>query len=194
MTKKTLRTIARSAAAAFLAAAIIPAFAGGQDTRETGDPGQTRVERARPRGDLGLTAEQEKALEEFRKARRDENQAFREDMAELRSEMRELAKDHEANRAKIDALIDRSAGLWAERQKKALRARAEMDKIFTREQLDKLKSFRTRIACGAGLAGHGMRGPGRLGIGWPAGIRAGVGRMARLRALRHITLHRWWRW
>ncbi len=189
MNHKTTRIRVRCAAAVFLAAALVPAFVTAQETRPAGPAGGTRIEQARPRTDLGLTAEQKKALEEFRKARGEERTAFREKMSKLRDEMRELAKDPKANQAGIDALIDKTAGLRAERQKAAFRARAERDKIFTPEQLEKLKSLRSRVAGRAGLAGRGMMGPGRFS-------RLGLGprRMARLRALRHRLFLRWRRW
>jgi Spy/CpxP family protein refolding chaperone len=190
MNTKTSRIRMRCAAAAFLAAALFPSFAAAQETRRPAQPGDTRVERARPLADLGLTSDQRKALEEFRKARRDEMRTFRDEMAKLRDEMRGLAKDPQANQAKIDALIDRRAALRAGREKAGLRARAERNKIFTPEQLEKLKSLRSQVAGRAGLAGRGrMMGPGRF-----TGLRAGARRMARLRALRHRPLLRRWRW
>ncbi len=91
---------------------------------------------------LDLTPEQEKALEEFRKARAEEGRAFRDEMAKVRAERRELAKDPKANQAKLDALIDRTAKLRAEREKAAFRNRIERDKIFTPEQREKMKTFR----------------------------------------------------
>ena len=193
----TTRTWIRCAAAAFLAAALSPSIAAAQEPRPPARPADTRVERARSLADLGLTSEQKKALEDLRKARRDESRAFRDEMAKLRDEMSGLAKDPQANRDRIDALIDRRAGLLARRQKEAFRARAERDKIFTPEQLEKLKALRSRFAGRAGLSGRRMMGPGRAGFGREgrfSGLRTGARRMARLRALRYRQFHRWWRW
>ncbi len=181
---------------ALLAAALFVSLAAAQDTQPPAQPDRSRVERARPLADLGLTAEQVKALEEFRKARREESRTFRDEMRKLRDETRELAQDPQANQKGIDALIDRRAGLVAERQKAGFRARAERDKIFTPEQREKLKTLKSRFAGRRGLAGRGMKGPGRLGLG-PAGRRTmgrGPARMARLRALRHRLHRNWRRW
>ncbi|MCK7478629.1 MAG: hypothetical protein M0C28_15560 [Candidatus Moduliflexus flocculans] len=84
--------------------------------------------------------------------------------------MRGLAAEPEANRAKIEALIDRAARLRAEREKAAFRHRADRDKIFTPEQREKMKAFRESLANRRGIAGRralgigrpGFRGPGRL--------------------------------
>ncbi len=182
--------------AGLLAAALCASLAAAQETRPPAQPDRSRVERARRLADLGLTAEQTKALEAFRNARREESRAFREEMRKLRDETRELAGDPQTNQKKIDALIDRRAALVAERQKAGFRARAERAKIFTPEQREKLKALRSRLAGRRGLAGRGMRGAGRLGFG-PAGRRmigSGPARMARLRALRHRLHRNWRRW
>lgn len=186
MNHETTKIRVRCVAAVFLAAALVPASITAQETPQAGQAAGTRIERARPLADLGLTAEQKKALEEFREARAEERTVFHENMAKLGDEMRGLAKDPKANQAGIDALIDKAAGLRAEHQKAAFRARAEKDKIFTPEQLEKLKSLRSRFAGRAGLAGRGMMGPGRLGVG--------PRRMARLCALRYRPFLRWRRW
>jgi Spy/CpxP family protein refolding chaperone len=134
-----------------------------------------------------LAPEQVKALEDFRKARLEEGQAFREEMVKLRGEMRELAEDPQANQSKIDALIDKRAALRAGREKAALRARAERNKIFTPDQLEKLRSFRARRIGRGRLGDRGIVGPGRVGHlrnGRSIGPRAVARAMARLRALR----------
>jgi Spy/CpxP family protein refolding chaperone len=136
---------------ALLAAALL-AFpilnAAGQDKKDDSAPA--------PRGEgrwhaalaerLGLTADQEKRLEEFRAARRAEAEKFRGEMAGLREEREGLMKDPEANAAKLEGLIDRLAGLRAERMKAGLRSRTAWAKIFTAEQLEKMKTFRGRVA------------------------------------------------
>ena len=152
MSTRMTKMIVGGAAAAFLAAALLPAVAAAQEPGRPAAPARPRMERMTALADLGLTPEQEKALEAFREARIKESEAFRRQMFDLRAEMRALDKDPEANRAKIEALIDKTAKLRAEREKAALRARAERDKIFTPEQLKKIESVR-------GLRGmRGMRG------------------------------------
>jgi len=184
--------------AVILALALIPALAAAQDSQAPARAAQAPAERLSPRQALGLTPDQEKALEAFRQARREESRAFRDEMAKVRQEMRGLAEDPQANRAKMEALIDRTSKLRADREKSALRAGVERGKIFTPEQLQKLKAWRGRLADRAGLARGrggaafgpmGFRGPGRIG-----GQRLAPGRMARLRALRHRALWRWRRW
>ena len=184
--------------AVILSLALVAALAAAQDSQAPAQAAQAPVERLGPRQALGLTPDQEKALEEFRKARREESRAFRDEMMKVREEMRGLANDPQSNRAKIEALIDRTAKLRADREKAAFRAREERNRIFTPEQLDKLKAWRGRLADRRGLAARrgraaygpmGFRGPGQVG-----GQRLGPGRMARLRALRHraLLLRRHW--
>jgi Spy/CpxP family protein refolding chaperone len=190
-------TIALILAAVLAAAALIPMAAATQETQPPAQAGKAGIEPARPLADLGLTADQKKALEEFRTARLEERTAFREKMVQLREEMRRLARDPQANQAKIDALIDRSAALRADRWKAAFRERSEREKIFTPEQLAKLKALRSRFGGRPGLSGRGMRGFGRPGFrpaGRFAGFRALRWRMARMRLLRHRALAGRWRW
>lgn len=199
MNNTFIRTIVRLTAALFLAVVLSTAFVTAQETQAPPPPGKKPAAKMAPREALGLTPEQEKAIEGFRKARRDESRAFREEMLRARDEMRELAKDPKANQAKIDALIDRSAQLRAGREKAAFRNRAERDKIFTPEQLEKMKTFRGRLMGRAGLAGPGRMGLGRMGMRGPGmgrfgGPRFGVRPFERLRALRHRQLLRWHRW
>ncbi len=177
MRKNRTARIVKGVAAAFLAAALLPALVAAQETEEPARPARPRLERMRPLADLALTPEQEKALEAFREARIKENEAFRREMFDLRSEMRALAGDPAANRAKIEALIDKTAGLRAEREKASLRAMAERDKIFTPEQLEKMKDVRG-LRGTRGMAG--MRGQGRS-----MGFGSNQGRLARPRGLRH---------
>jgi Spy/CpxP family protein refolding chaperone len=185
--------------AAFLAAVLIPLFVAAQEAQTPPPAANERPARMLARESLGLTPDQEKALEEFRKTRMEESKAFREEMMKLHAEMRELAKDPKANQAKIDALVDQTAQLRAGREKAAFRNRAERDKIFTPEQLEKMKALRERFAGRAGLAGPGRMGIGRMGFRGPGmgrfgGQGFGRGRMGRFRPLRHRPFLRWWRW
>jgi Spy/CpxP family protein refolding chaperone len=69
--------------------------------------------------------------------------------------------------------------------------RAERNKIFKPEQLEKLKTMRSR------LAARGALGRSRMGRGWRGrfyGPRAGLRPMLRRQALRHRMALRWWRW
>ena len=163
MKKKTFRIAVRVTAALFLAAIVAPAFITAQEAQAPPSAGKKPPVKMQPREALGLSPEQEKALETFRKARMDENKAFRDEMQKLRGEMRELAKDPKAGEAKIGGLIDKTAQLRAERAKTAFRNRAEVEKIFTPEQLEKMIGFR-----GPGLGrfmgpGFGMRRMGCFG-------------------------------
>jgi len=189
MKKKHYGILIKGVGAAFLAAVLLPALVTAQETQAPARPARPRLERMRPLADLGLTPEQEKALDAFREARIKESEAFRREMFDLRSEMRELAKDPGANRTKIEALIDKTARLRAEREKASLKAMAERDKIFTPEQLEKMKAFRSRFADRAGRGMMGMRGEGRI-----MGRGAAQGRMARTRGMRHRPGCRYWIW
>ena len=163
MIKMNSRTFIRVTAALFLAAVFILVFVTAQEAQAPPPAGKNPPAKMQSREALGLSPGQEKALETFRKARMDENRAFREKMMKLRGEMRELAKDPKTGEAKIDGLIDKTAELRAERAKAAFRNRAEVKKIFTPEQLEKMKGFR-----GPGMGrfmgpGFGMRRMGRFG-------------------------------
>jgi Spy/CpxP family protein refolding chaperone len=186
MSKSTRRIPALAAAAFGLSAALIAIGAFAQETTKPAPPAQPRIERPGPLADLNLTPDQVKALEGFRRARREQARAFRDDMAKLRDEMRGLRADPDANEAKIEALIDKRAALMAAHEKDALRARAERNKIFTPEQLEKLKTLRSRFP---GRAGRAMMAGGRRGLAGRAMMRS-RGRAAYRRWLRHPP----WRW
>ena len=190
MNKTTFRIAIRVTAALFLAAVLVPAFVTAQDTQAPPPAGKKPPMKMGPRESLGLTAEQEKALETFRKARMDENRAFREEMMKLRSEMRELAKDPKAGEAKINGLIDKTAQLRAERAKAAFKHRGEVEKIFTPEQLEKMRAFRARAMDRPEMAGRGRMGFGRMGFRGPGlgrfmGSGFGMRRMGRFGAFPH---------
>jgi Spy/CpxP family protein refolding chaperone len=198
MNKTTFRIAIRVTAAVFLAAVLIPAFVTAQETQAPPPAGKKPPVKMGPRESLGLTAEQEKALEEFRKARRDESRAFRDEMLKMRGEMRELAKDPQANEAKVDVLIDKTAQLRAERAKAAFKHRGEVEKIFTPEQLKKMNAFRARAMGRPGMAGPGRMGFGRMGFRGPGmgrfmGPGFGMRRMGRFGAFPHRPFPGW-RW
>lgn len=190
MTPTKRRVLVLLPAAALLAAALIP-VAAAQEKGQPGPPASPRMERQRPLAELNLTPDQIKALEAFREARREKARAFREDIAKLREEMRALRADPEANKGKIEALIDRRASLMAGHEKEAFRARAERNAIFTPEQLEKLKTMRSRPAARGARGGAWM---GRAFDGRFAGRRAGLRPMLRRQALRHRMALRRWRW
>lgn len=170
------RTMTRVAvlAAALLAFPIL--YAAGLDKKDDPAPalrGEGRWHAALAER-LGLTADQEKRLEEFRTARRAEAEKFRGEMDKLRAEREGLMKDPEANAAKLEGLIDKMAGLRAERMKAGLRSGTAWKKIFTAEQLEKLKTFRGRLEGRARMMmrrgrmmrrhGFGPRGEDRMGF------------------------------
>jgi Spy/CpxP family protein refolding chaperone len=198
MNKTRSRTIVHLMAALFLAGVLVPAFVTAQEAQPP-QAGRRPAAKMAPREDLGLTPEQQKSLQEFRKARMEEGRAFREEMMKMRGEMRELAKDPKANEAKINGLIDKMAKAGAERAKTAFKDRAQLEKIFTPEQLEKLKTFRNRRMGRAGLAGRGRMGMGRMGMpGRGMGRsfeRPGLGMrpMGRFRRMNRMPFF-WWLW
>ncbi len=175
MTTRTVRAIVGAAAAVFAAALVIPVLAAAQEAKPAAPPRPERPARLMAREALDLTPEQEKALAEFRKARAEERRTFREEMSRVREEMRGLARGADADRTKIDGLIDRAARLRAEHEKAAFRSRAERDRIFTPGQRERIRAFRDGFA-----AGRGFRGRGAMGFG-----RAELRGLTRARALRH---------
>ena len=179
-------------AAVVFVAALWPATARGQAQAAPQDKPKTQERsgmRERAREALNVTPEQEKKIQEFRELRQKDSQAFREQMTKMRGEMRDLMKDPKANAAKIDGLIDNMAKLRADREKMAYRSRGEIEKIFTPEQLAKIKEFRGRFAGRFGMAGRGGMGFGRPWMGRRGfGMR---GRMAWGWRMRHSD--RFWR-
>jgi Spy/CpxP family protein refolding chaperone len=175
---KTLR-IETVLAAAAVVAALWPFQAGAQAQQAPQDKPQARTqERTRLRRDMikdlfNITPEQEKKIQEFRQVRQKDGQAFREQMTKMRGEMRDLMKDTKANASKIDALIDGMSKLRADREKMAIRTRGEWEKLFTSEQLEKMKKYR-----GAFMGRQGLAERGRLGFGRP-----GMGRFMAMRSM-----------
>jgi Spy/CpxP family protein refolding chaperone len=146
---------------------------------------------------LNLTPEQKTQLQEFRKARQEERKAFAEQTRKLRADLRELMADPSANEKKIGGLIDEMSRLRATRMKNEIKKSLDMKKIFTPEQLEKLKNLRTRMARrGLMRPGRGMmprqfmrRGfrPGwHRGWGWRPGWGLGLDF--------GMPMQRWWRW
>jgi len=95
---------------------------------------------------LDLTPDQTAKLEEFRKAGQEERQAFLDQMGKLRADLKELRKDPQANEKKIDALIDEMFKLRAGRMKSSFKHQAEVKKIFTPEQQEKMARLEARMA------------------------------------------------
>ncbi len=91
---------------------------------------------------LQLTPEQEKKLEEFRKARLNEAKSYWEKMGKLREDLRKLLQDSKADEKKVNSLIDEISKLKAERMKAQFKNKKEWEKIFTPEQLKKLEEYR----------------------------------------------------
>jgi len=172
MNKTTFRIAIRVTAALFLAAILAAAFITAQEAQAPPPAVKKPPVKMGPRESLGLTAEQEKALETFRKSRMEENRAFREEMMKLR----------------------------AERAKAAFKHRGEVEKIFTPEQLEKMKTFRARAMDRPGMAGRGRMGFGRMGFRGPGmgrfmGPRFGMRRMGRFGSFPHRPFPGWrWLW
>jgi len=180
---KTLR-IETVLAAVVLVAALWPLQAGAQAQQAPSEKPQTQTqERTSLRRDMfrdlfNITPEQEKKIQEFREGRMKDGQAFRDQMTKMRGEMRDLMKDTKANAAKIDGLIDGMSKLRADREKMAVRTRGDWEKLFTPEQLEKMKKYRGAFTGRQGLGERGRFGFGRPGMGRFMGMR-GMGMGAR---------------
>lgn len=111
---------------------------------------------------LQLTPEQEKKLEEFRKARMEEAKAFREKMLKLHQDLRKLMTDPKADEKQINSLIDEISRLRADRLKAQFKNRKEWEKIFTPDQLKKLEEYRQDFRLRRSL----MMGPGARRMGF----------------------------
>ena len=94
---------------------------------------------------LNLSPEQEAKLNDVLKARVEDRKASQEQIKKTRSELTPLLKDPKTDQNKINSLIDQIAKMRADQTKKALASRRDMEKIFTSEQLDKLKQSRGQL-------------------------------------------------
>jgi Spy/CpxP family protein refolding chaperone len=115
---------------------------------------------------LELTPEQQAKFDEVRKARQEEVKAFREEMGKLRPQLREAMKDPQADQKKIDGLIDQLSQVRAAHFKSTVRARKDLEKVLTPEQLEKYRTVRSRRGMRRGFdRGYGPRGRMRPGRG-----------------------------
>ena len=123
---------------------------------------------------LQVTPEQGAKLKEHRKAIGEQQKAFAEQMKKVREEMQALRKDGAApDLNKTNGLIDRMFKVRADQAKAQAKNRADRAKIFTPEQLAKLKQGAQRLQ-GRGMGqGQGMAQGMRRG----QGLRSGMGPM-----------------
>ena len=129
---------------------------------------------------LELTPEQQSKFDGARKARQEEEKAFREEMGTLRPQLREAMKDPKADQKKIDGLIDQLSQVRAAHWKSLVRTRKDLEGILTPEQLEKYREARFRMGARRGFdrdlgprrgkrPGRCLRsfgGPGWSGEGW----------------------------
>jgi len=108
---------------------------------------------------LQVTPDQEAKLKAFREARRNENEAFAEQMRKSRGDLQSLRRDPKADPAKVNGLIDQIYKLQADRAKAGFRNGQDWQKIFTPDQLEKMKQGRNRLM-GMGLRRGRDMGPG----------------------------------
>jgi len=130
-----------------------------------GGPGQDRPMRLILRDALGLTPDQEARLQELRKAQIERVQAFREKMGKMRTDLSGLMKDPKADQKKIDSLLEEMSVLRTEHMKSALRHKLDAEKIFTPQQLEKMKTYKGSLMNRRGASGgrHMGRPFGRRG-------------------------------
>lgn len=196
MNTKKLGKIGQVLAVVFVAFLTLPPLAAAQEAEDE--------EAARPAGRMrmlakdlfDITPEQEKQLEEFRKARLAEQKALREEMGKLRDEIQKLKEDPKANEAKIGGLIDQMYKLRAEKAKSAIHHRLEREKIFTPEQLEKMKKYRGAFFGRSRLGERGALGRLAFGRGFRERGKALMrhrGLMLRRQMLRrHLLRDYWW--
>ena len=175
-----------------LVAALWPAMSFGQTSQDKPQP-QQRPERpwmGRLAKELNLTPEQQKTLEEMRKARLEEFKTSRGQIVKARQQLREFMKDPKANEAKLDGLFDQISKARADQAKAALKSRLEWQKVFTAEQLEKMKAFRAQFESRLG-GRFGFAGRGGFGRGF--GFRhPGMGPFMRFHRPLWPMFHSWW--
>ena len=174
------RFVTLVAAVAFLAAAVAVA----QDEPQAPAPKAKPAPQAplqKLKAHLEITPEQEAKLKAFREARQAQNKAFAEQMKKYRDEMQALRKDPKGDPKKAEALIDQMFKLRADRAKAGIKTGQEWQKIFTPEQLEKMKQGRHRLMRQGLIRGRrmgmmnrpGLR-MGRPGLGMGQGMRPGL--------------------
>ncbi len=107
--------------------------------------------------ELNLTKEQEDKLIELRKRQWEATKALRDQMYQKRQEMRSLFANPGTDDATIIAKQKELSGLQQKMQEAMVQFRLEERKVFTPEQLNKMKDLRYGYGRGAGR-GYG-RGP-----------------------------------
>ncbi len=165
MNRKTIAVIRTGIAAAVL---LIPLLSRAQD-----NPGERGERQDRPRARMlardlfDITPEQEAKLGQLRALRLESQKAFREEMAKLRDKRRELARDPMAHKAEIAALIDQEYKLRAEQAKREFRHRTEGNRIFTPEQLERMRTYRGAFSVRAKRSGLARLRAPRSGVASP---------------------------
>jgi Spy/CpxP family protein refolding chaperone len=103
---------------------------------------------------LDLTPEQQTKLKDMRKSHEEAMKGLREQQMKMGEEMKKLLADPNADQKKVDSLIDEMAKLQATRMKSNIRFRQDMGKVFTPQQLEKLKKAKSAF--------QGLRGVRRF--------------------------------
>ncbi len=95
---------------------------------------------------LGLTADQKSKIESLRQTHQKEMQGLWDKLAELQKQLREARQDPKADPKKIDSLIDEIFKLRAAQMKARIKHQAEIEKVLTKEQKDKLDQAKQRMS------------------------------------------------
>jgi len=135
------------------------------------NPGPQGRVMSRVKDALKITPEQEAKLKEFHKAQAESQKAFAEKIRGVREEMQKLRQDEKADPNKMNGLIDQMFKLQADQAKGRWAAERERRKIFTPEQLEKMKQGRAML----NRSRMGMRGA--FGMGLMQGRMGRTGRM-----------------
>ena len=107
--------------------------------------------------ELNLTKEQQDRLVDLRKRQYEETKPLRDEMYQKRQEMRDLYTNPAADDATILARQKEVSALQQKMQEKMLQFKLEQRKVFTPEQLEKMKG----LSYGPGRGGRQGYGPGR---------------------------------
>jgi Spy/CpxP family protein refolding chaperone len=161
-----------------LAAVLVLGLSGLAQDKPTppANPGQEKMAPQGPmnrlKDALQITPEQEAKLTEHRKAVVEQQKAFAEQMKKVREERQALRKDGASpDLTKTNGLIDRMFKVRADQAKAQAKNRADRAKIFTPEQLAKMKQGAQM------LQGRGMGMMNRPGMMRGQGLRPGMGPM-----------------
>lgn len=92
--------------------------------------------------ELNLTDDQKERITTIRNGHKEKMEPQRKELRQLRTEIAEMKRSEQPDTKKIDAMIDRSAGMRAEMEKSRIRTEMQVEAVLTPEQKKELEAKR----------------------------------------------------